>query len=226
MRLPNPARRAYRKVLAARRDLIDLPNTRRVVLEHVGATPIVVIPGVLNPKRTRTGALLAEWLDETLVPRGSQVLDLGTGSGIGAVFAARFASHVVASDINPTAVRNTRVNVLLHSLEAKVEVRLGDLFEPVPNLKFDVVLFNPPYLVGTPKDLTDLAWRSTDVLARFASGLPNHLRDGGHALVVWSSDADEDALLGPLSKSDLTFEVVRERDLINEVVKVWRIRRA
>jgi methylase of polypeptide subunit release factors len=103
----------------------------RLVIETVAGTPLVVLPGVFNPKLFQTGEFLAETLSERWVPPGSTVLDMGTGSGVGAVFAARWARRVVAVDISPTAVRCARINVLLHGLEDRVEVRAGDLFEPL-----------------------------------------------------------------------------------------------
>ena len=56
-----------------------------------------------------------------LIPPGSIVLDMGTGSGVGAVFAARNAARVVAVDVNPEAVRCARINVLLHHIEDRVD---------------------------------------------------------------------------------------------------------
>ena len=79
------------------------------------------------------------------------MLDLGTGSGVGAVFAAQWAGQVVAVDVNPAAVRCARINVLLHGVEDRVDVLQGDLFEPVAGERFDVILFNPPYFPGQPR---------------------------------------------------------------------------
>ena len=109
---------------------------------------------------------------QTLVPPGASVLDLGTGSGIGAIFAARWASRVVATDINPEAVRCAQINTLAHHLEHKIETRCGDLFEPVGTERFDVILFNPPFYRGRPRDLADHAWRSPDAFDRFLRELP------------------------------------------------------
>lgn len=225
VKLPSILRKGYRRGLALRRDFVDVPRTRRVVLEEIDGVPIVVLPGVLNPARVKTGAVLASVLDQALIPRGSEVLDLGTGSGVIALFAARLARTVSASDLDPVAVRNARINVLLSHLEDIVDVNEGDLFRPHVGREFDVVLFNPPYFVGNPRSSADRAWRSLDVLPRFASELRGHLRPGGHALVVWSSDADASVIRGPLAAAELSVETVFEKDLINEIVTIWRIRR-
>ena len=62
---------------------------------------------------------------------------MGTGSGVGAVFAAQWARRVVAVDINPAAVRCARINALLNHVEDRVDVVEGDLFEPIGGQRFD-----------------------------------------------------------------------------------------
>ena len=78
------------------------------------------------------------------------MLDLGSGSGACGLAAARRGCSVVAVDINPSAVRCTRVNALLNCSNLEIDVRQGDLFAPVQHERFDVVLFNPPYYRGVP----------------------------------------------------------------------------
>ena len=103
--------------------------------------PIIVIPGVANPKLLRTGAFFASRLDARLIGAGTSVLDMGTGSGVCALFAARHARRVVAVDISSAAVRCTRLNAALNHLEDRIDVRHGDLFAPVLSgkLKLPVV---------------------------------------------------------------------------------------
>src|SRR5271168_3550643 len=60
-------------------------------VERVQGLPFLVTPSVFNPKIPRTGEFLASLLDSNLVGREDEVLDMGTGSGVGAVFAATHA---------------------------------------------------------------------------------------------------------------------------------------
>ena len=195
----------------------------RLVLEEVAGTPILVLPQVFNPKLFRSGEFLVQCLGPKVIPPGATVLDMGTGTGVGAVFAARWAGRVVAVDINPEAVRCARINVLLHRLEGKIEVRQGDLFAPVAGERFDVVLFNPPYFRGEPQGALDRAWRSNDVMERFAAGLPDVLAPGGGALVVLSSQGDVAGALAAFQAHGLQVETLAERDLINEVLTVYHL---
>jgi HemK-related putative methylase len=188
----------------------------------VSGTRIVVLPGVFDGATLRTGAFLAQALDAHTCPPGARALDLGTGSGLGAIFAARYAAQVIATDINPEAARCAQLNALAHHLEQRIETRVGDLFEPVRGERFEVILFNPPYFRGRPHDLSDHAWRSTDVFDRFLRELPAHLSPGGCAFIVLSSDGDIAAALS--SANHLTARAIRERDLINEKLTVYEIR--
>ena len=84
----------------------------RLVLEQGLGMPLVVLPEVFNPALFRTTPFVIDCLAQGLVPEHSQVLDLGTGSGVLAVAAAERAGRVVAVDLNPVAVRYARINVL------------------------------------------------------------------------------------------------------------------
>ena len=77
-------------------------------LERVRDMRIMVIPGVANPNVLRSGAFFAAQLDARLIDTETSVLDMGTGSGVCALLAARHARRVVAVDISAAAVRCTR----------------------------------------------------------------------------------------------------------------------
>lgn len=192
-------------------------------MERVHGVPFVVLPSVFNPKVPRTGEFLAAQINPRWVANGAEVLDMGTGSGVCAVFAARHAQRVVAVDINPQAVRCARINALMSHLEQKIDIRHGDLFAPVPAERFDIILFNPPFVVGTPRDDRDRAWRSNDVAQRFAAGLDAHLKPGGFALVVLSTFGDAQAFLEEFRKRGCAISVVAERRFVNEALAIFKL---
>jgi HemK-related putative methylase len=216
-------RAAIRRLVRMRYLLFQRHRYDNLVLERVHGTPILVLPRVFNPQLLRTGAFLAGALDDQLIPPGAAVLDMGTGSGVGAVFAARWAGRVVAVDINSAAVRCARINALMHGLEGRIDVREGDLFAPVAGERFDVILFNPPYFRGTPRDALDRAWRSEDTVERFAVGLRDHLTPRGRALVVLSTDGDAPAFLRAFADQGFGVGIAARRDFGNEVVTVYEL---
>jgi release factor glutamine methyltransferase len=223
-----PARpgRAGRFIGRALRRAYELTGTDRydaVHLEWLHSTPLLVIPSVFSPVRLRTGAFLAAQLDARTVAAEAAVLDMGTGSGVCAVQAAQRARRVVAVDVNPAAVRCATINALLNRVEARVEVRHGDLFDPVGGERFDLIVFNPPFVRGAPRNDRDRAWRSLDVAERFAAGLPRHLRPGGCALVLLSSFGDAQHFLAQFARQRLHTAVLAERRFFNERLAVLRV---
>jgi release factor glutamine methyltransferase len=215
--------RLFGKVLALSYRLTGKDRYDDFRLERVQGVPFVVMPSVFNPKVPRTGEFLASQLDARLVERDAEVLDMGTGSGVCAVFAARHARRVVAVDVNAEAVRCAGINALMNHLEHKIDVRHGDLFAPVPAERFDLVLFNPPFLLGTPQDDRDRAWRSNDVAERFAAGLGDHLKPGGFALVLLSSFGDAAVFLEQFRRQGFTVSVLAGRRFINETLAIFKL---
>jgi HemK-related putative methylase len=193
-------------------------------LERVHGLPFLVLPSVFNPKLPRTGAFLCAHLDERVIVPDANVLDMGTGSGVCAVHAARHARRVVAVDINPAAVRCAAINVALNGLDHRIEVRHGDLFAPVAGERFDLIVFNPPFLRGLPRDDRDRAWRSVDVAERFADGLADHLAPGGAALVVLSSFGGAPAFLEEFRRQRLTVSVLAARRFLTERLAILRVK--
>lgn len=203
----------------------------RLVLERIGDRAFLVLPDVFNPMIFRSSRVLAEYIarapDLTYQGRrDARALDLGTGSGIQAVFVAARGFAVTATDVNPEAVRCAQLNALLNRVEDKVRVLEGDLFAPVEGEDFDLVIFNPPFFPGTPRDALDKAWRSLDSIERFAAGLPSVLRPDGVALVIWSSHADPARLTDSLHRSGLTVTTAHTQRAIGETMTILAVRRS
>ena len=196
-------------------------------LERVGPLRLLVLPSVANPRLLRTGAWFASLLDERLISPGTSLLDLGTGSGVCALFVAGHSSAVVATDINPTAIRCARINAMIAGMDQRIEFYQGDLFEPVKGRRFDIVLFNPPFLIGTPKDDREAAWRGRDIAARFAEQLSDHLEPGGMALLLLSTFGDASAAFeAELVLRDFRLELVARRRFVNETLFAVRVTRS
>jgi release factor glutamine methyltransferase len=218
-----PGTRALVKLLYLSRRLRGLHRYDDFVVERVQGVPILVTPSVFNPKRLRTGEFFASLLDATLIGPGAEVLDLGTGSGVCAVFAARHARRVVAVDINAAAVRCASINARLNGLEDRIEAHHGDLFQTVAGQRFDFILFNPPFVLGEPRSDRDRAWRSVGVAERFAAGLDDHLKRSGCALLLLSTYADPSIFLSPLRERGHQVSVLSEGHYVGERLTLHRI---
>jgi HemK-related putative methylase len=220
------ARNLLGKLIHWRYRLFDRSRHAEAVLERIGGFPLLVTPGVLNPRLMRSGAFFESRLGPALIHSHADVLDMGTGSGICALAAARYARSVVAVDISAAAVRCARANVLLNHFEHRIEVLPGDLFAPVKGRTFDVVLFNLPFYRGVPRDEADRAWRSVDVPERFALGLAEHLKPHGFALVVLSTFGDANGFIHTFRQHGLRPSVLAERSYVNERLTLLELRPA
>lgn len=147
-------------------------------------------PEVFNPYFFAFSSIF--FAKHLLIPKNSLVLDLGTGSGILAIFAAMKARKVIATDISPFAVRNALVNIKLNRLSEKIRVRRGSLFRPLKE-KFDIILFNPPYFPLKPKTYMEAALfcgQNYSLLRKFLANAKKYLNSHGIIQLSLSSYMD------------------------------------
>lgn len=129
------------------------------------------------------------------------VLDLGTGCGIQALHARRFATRVVATDISARALHYARLNAELNAVDG-IEFRLGSLYEPVAGERFDRIVTNPPFVITprTPEvpayDYRDGGLEGDALVAQVVAGAAEHLAPGGTAQLLgnWEYRRDVDGL--------------------------------
>jgi SAM-dependent methyltransferase len=149
--------------------------------------------GDLWPEHVAGPTPAADTLLQLVKARGGSALDLGTGSGVLALAAARDVDEVVATDINPAALRYASLNERLNNV-ANIELRQGSLFDPVASDLFDLILANPPFVIAP--DSAFLFRHSSlgrDELSReVVRGVARHLRPGGYGyvLVNWVQAGD------------------------------------
>jgi release factor glutamine methyltransferase len=157
------------------------------VFEYLGIT-LTVPPDVMpiTPMSHHLGeAVLAE------VHEGERVLDMGTGSGVNAILAARKGAQVLAVDINPQAVEAARANAERNGVSHFVEVRGSDVFADVHG-RFDVIVFDPPFRWFRPRSpleaaMTDERYRA---MTNFFRNARQHLADGGRMLIFFGTSGD------------------------------------
>lgn len=196
---------------------------RRIAVETLGDMSLVVLPKVLNPVLFRSGEFLVENLSADMFSPHGKVLDLGTGTGLAAVKVAPWCRCVIAVDISPSAVKCARINALLNGRENKIEVRKGDLFEPVTGESFHRVIFNPPYFRGKPVTEFAYAFYSEDIGERFSTALRDHLVPGGLAYLVLSTRGDEALFLGPLRQRGFQTKCIAERKVFAERLRLYEV---
>jgi release factor glutamine methyltransferase len=141
---------------------------------------------------------------------GRRVLDMGTGSGVSALLAARAGADVIAVDINPEAVACARANAEANDLAERITFLHGDLFQSVEG-GFDLIIFDPPFRWFEPRDLlershTDANYRT---LTAFMTEAPDRLRADGRIIMNFGTSGDLDYLLELIERSGLVSERTR-----------------
>jgi HemK-related putative methylase len=211
------AARVARRTFRWRFRLLHARRYARVDCARVRGLTLTVLPGVFHPEFFFATAFFLRFLDTLPIGPGTRALDVGTGSGALAVSLARRGATVTATDINPRAVHCARANALHHDLAHLLEVREGDLFAPVADERFDLIVFNPPFYPRPARDMADRAWAAgpdSETVRRFLRVSPRHLRPGGRVLIMGSTEAPYTRLLHQVP--DLHARCVAARELVSE----------
>ena len=180
----------------------------------------VLRPTVFHPRFFLTSEYFARFID-TLDLTGKVAAEIGTGSGILSLAAARAgADQVVAIDVNPNAALSAGDNARLNGLADRVLPLCSNLFSAVAARPiFDVILSSPPSFAGEPRDVADRAWHAgpdyRDIAALFAEAR-ERLKPGGCFYVLLSSDSDLGRLGQLIADAGFEARLVEERSILIE----------
>ncbi len=189
---------------------------------------LMIGPTVFHPRVFLTSEYFARFIDG-LDLQGKRVADVGTGTGILALAAARAgAAEVLAIDINPNAVKVAGENARANGLEEKVRAVRSDLLADIPLApKFDVIISNPPLFPKEPRDVADRAWHCgpdyRDIAALFDQAR-ERLAPDGVMYVLLSSDCDLKALGALMKRAGFEVRLVSERSIVIESFIIYELR--
>lgn len=202
-------------------------NRGTVRAVHAAGFRLSVPPTVFHPKLFLTSEFLAGFIG-TLDLKGKCVADVGTGSGILALAAARAGSgDVTAIDINPNAVRAALVNSRVNGFGSQVNAVCGDLLSSLtPHSQFDVIVCNPPLFPGEPWDMADRAWVAgpayRDIASLFEQAY-QRLKPNGVMYVILSSDSDLSLLHDLIQKAGFQAQFVKARSILIESMIIYEL---
>jgi release factor glutamine methyltransferase len=188
---------------------------------------LTVRPTVFHPKFFVSSQRFAEFID-ALDLKGKRVIDVGTGSGILALAAARAgAASVVAADINPNAALNAAENARANGFGDRIVGVCSNLLSGLaPRPMFDVILSSPPKHAGEPKNLADRGWKAgpayRDVAALFDQAR-ERLNPGGKIYVMVSSDSDLDLFGKLIDKAGFRAKLAHEYSILIESFIIYEL---
>ena len=189
---------------------------------------LIVRPTVFHPRYFITSEFFASFISRQDL-NGKRVADVGTGSGILGLAAARAgAASVTAVDVNPnaalTAAENARANGYGDCFMAVCSDLLGAL---APGALFDAVISSPPSFPGEPRDIADRSWHAgpnyRDIAPLFDQAR-DRLAPGGRVYLLVSSDSDLDLFSALIARARFQARLVAERSIFIESLIVYELR--
>ncbi len=168
--------------------------------------------------------------DSTLLERyvrqyaNGNVLDIGTGSGIQAITAANSnkVKSVLATDIQKSVIEYCKKCIK----NRKITFMVSDLFENIPDKKFDTTIFNPPYLPQElkVKDLTlEGGKKGYEVIEKFLNNVNNFLKPDGIILTIFSSLTKKEKIDEFIRNNLLEFELLEKQHYFFEDLYAYKI---
>lgn len=152
---------------------------------------------------------------------GKKVLDMGAGSGIQALAALKSeAKEVVASDIEKEAVEYCK--------SLGINTINSNLFEKIKE-KFDLIIFNPPYLPKNYKEDKENAIalsggkRGDEIIIKFLKEAKKHLNKNGKILIIVSSLTPRRKIISLLNKLKMTNNVLEKQSFFMETLECWEL---
>ena len=162
---------------------------------------------VLPPHSQETVQLFQSGLQSVKphLPHDATVLDMGCGCGCLTLLAGqevgRVGVKIYASDLLPEAVATTRLNLLrfadVHRELPQIHLMpAGDLFQPVSTLRFDLIIFNAPWVVSPARNRAETAIHDEKqkTLQRFFDDLPSYLNPRGRLLIGYADASGAKAI--------------------------------
>ena len=185
---------------------------------------ILEIPkGVFHPGFFFSTQLLLKYIN-TIEIKGKNFLELGAGSGLISILAAKRGAKVTATDINPDAVEFLEKNAGKN--KAPLTIILSDLFQEIPPGPFDIIAINPPYYKKKPLQVSDFAWycgENGEYFQKLFNELRSYIHKDSEVLFVLSEECDIDMIEKMAAARGLSLRKVLTKKLIWEYLYIYKI---
>ncbi|MFT7250601.1 MAG: release factor glutamine methyltransferase [Flavobacterium sp.] len=151
-------------------------------------------------------------------------LELGCGSGIISLFAAKKGAKVTSTDINIIALDFLKESADKNQLE--ITIIESNLFENLTENSFDYIVINPPYYPKNPKNIKEQAWfcgTNFEYFEALFSQLPNYKKTSNSVYMILSEDCEIDKIKVIAKKNSLSMKCVAQKSVVKEINYIFII---
>jgi release factor glutamine methyltransferase len=186
-------------------------------------TRLQIPPEVFHPGFFFSTQLLLQYITQ-LPLQQKRFLELGCGSGLISIMAAKQQASVTATDINPVAIRSLITNSRQNHVT--IEIIESDLFKNIPPQLFDVIAINPPYYKKQPQQVKDYAWfcgENGEYFERLFASLKTYSNNDTEILMVLFNGCDMEMINAFAAKNNFTLRCVHRKRNIMEENSIFKI---
>lgn len=182
-----------------------------------------ILPQVFHPGFFFSTKLLLRYISKEHLSHKT-FLELGAGSGLLSIYAAKKGASVVATDINPVSIGCVNLNAEENAVEVKTI--LSDVFDNVSPQNFDYILINPPYYRKKPSSFREYAWycgENGEYFQKLFKGLADFVDEDSEVIMVLCDGCDLQMIRYLAEKNSfsmkcvLTYTAIMERNYIFKI---------
>lgn len=194
-----------------------------------GFIKLEVTKGVFHPGLFHSTQFLLEYLQRFNL-KGKTFLEPGCGTGLVSLYAYDKGANVIASDINPVAVKNAKKNFdnfsKTQQRDGSYKIILSDLFDELPKENYDYIVINPPYYFKNPLNESEKAWfcgEEGQYFKKLFYQLPEYINNDSKVLMVLSDNCDIARIQSIANQFGFNLKEVQKKKLIMENNFIYQI---
>jgi release factor glutamine methyltransferase len=187
---------------------------------------VKVLPGVFHPGLFFSSKMLLNFVD-TLNLESKTLLELGAGTGIISILAAKKRAAVYASDISSNAVKNVKLNAAKNNVQ--INIFASDLFKNIPDMQFDYIIINPPYYNRNPNEEEEYAWFCGSKFEYFKSlfnSLSNYIYKDSKVFMILSEVCDIQEIKSIGIENEFAWKLKMKKKFWGEKIYIFEIKKS